>query len=116
MATLIARITKDKVQAGALAKLLERQYGEGCVTVSKESRPARSRAERLAVAEGQVDEAKTEVEALRDELQEWYDNLPEAFQNGSKGEALKEAIDQLESISSALEECDWSVEFPGMYG
>ena len=38
-------------------------------------------------------------EALKDELQEWYDNLPENFQNGSKGESLQEAIDALESAN-----------------
>ena len=31
-----------------------------------------------------VDNAKSELESLRDELQGWFDNLPESFQNGSK--------------------------------
>ena len=39
------------------------------------------------------------VGELRDELQEWYDNLPESFQNGSKGEQLQEAITGLEEAA-----------------
>lgn len=45
---------------------------------------------------GAVSDAFSEIESLKDELQEWYDNLPEQFQNGSKGEALQEAIGGLE--------------------
>lgn len=44
-----------------------------------------------------VSEAFSMAEELKDELQSWYDNLPEAFQNGSKGEALQEAIGNLEN-------------------
>src|SRR5438477_8413 len=43
-----------------------------------------------------VDDAQADLEALRDELQDWYDNLPENFQAGDKGDQLQEAIDQLE--------------------
>lgn len=46
-----------------------------------------------------LSEAFGEFESLRDELQEWYDNLPESFQNGSKGDALQEAVSQLEDLS-----------------
>lgn len=46
-----------------------------------------------AVANGLSD-----LETLRDELQEWYDNLPESFQNGSKGDTLQEAIDALSEV------------------
>lgn len=46
-----------------------------------------------------VSTAFSEIESIKDELQEWYDNLPENFQNGSKGEALQEAISALEGAS-----------------
>ena len=45
---------------------------------------------------GTINDAFTQVEDLKSGLQDWYDNLPENFQNGSKGEALTEAINQLE--------------------
>jgi hypothetical protein len=41
-------------------------------------------------------DAYGEFETLRDELQEWYDNLPEAFQSGDKGDQLQTCIDELE--------------------
>lgn len=57
------------------------------------------------------------MEELRDELQNWYDNLPENLQNGSKADALQTAIDELENIISDLENVEGaSVEFPGMFG
>jgi hypothetical protein len=46
-----------------------------------------------------VNEANGEVDSLKDELQDWYDNLPQGFQDGEKGQNLQEAIDALESIS-----------------
>lgn len=45
-----------------------------------------------------ISEAYNEFSALRDELHDWYDNLPESFQNGDKGNEIQEAIDQLESF------------------
>ncbi len=116
MATLIATVSKDGIQAGALQKLLEARYGEDAVSVVKQAPPARSRAERLSEAESKVEDARSEVESLRDELQDWYDNLPENFQNGSKGDELQTAIDALEELAQALEEGDWSVNFPVMFG
>jgi len=45
-----------------------------------------------------IGDGYSELEGLKDELQEWYDNLPESFQNGSKGEQLQEAIGYLENL------------------
>lgn len=53
---------------------------------------------------GAIEEALSIAEELRDELQDWYDNLPESFQNGDKGSELQEAIDQMEEAISALED------------
>jgi hypothetical protein len=60
-----------------------------------------------------IDQADSIASELRDELQEWHDNLPEAFQNGSKGDALQEAIGYLDEVAdqpvdvpSCLEEAD----------
>jgi len=56
------------------------------------------------------------VEELKDELQGWFDNLPEQFQSGDKGSELEEAIQQLEELKDGLESLDFSsVVFPGMY-
>jgi hypothetical protein len=44
-------------------------------------------------------DAFSEFDNLKDELQDWYDNLPEAFQTGDKGQQLEEAISNLDNIS-----------------
>lgn len=46
-----------------------------------------------------VSDAFSDAEGLKDELQSWWDNLPENFQNGDKGDALQEAIDALDGVS-----------------
>lgn len=48
-------------------------------------------------------EARETVEGLRDEEQEFYDNMPEGFQNGEKGEAAQAAVSNLEDAIVALE-------------
>jgi len=79
---------------------------------------AESRADRLNEVHQSVEDAMSEVEMLHDELQEWYDNMPENFQNGDRGTTVQEAADAMESIKDkleeAIEEMD-GVEFPGMY-
>jgi hypothetical protein len=48
--------------------------------------------------ESAVQDAFSGMQELKDELQEWYDNLPENFQNGSKGEQLQEAMDAIDGV------------------
>ena len=43
-----------------------------------------------------IDSGVSDLSGLRDELQEWYDNLPENFQSGDKGSQLEEAIGELD--------------------
>lgn len=47
---------------------------------------------------------KADVDTVRDEEQEYYDNMPESFQNGDKGEKAQAAISALEEAVSALED------------
>lgn len=60
-----------------------------------------------------LSEITSALEALRDEEQEAFDNMPESFQDGDRGQAAQEAIDHLESAISAVEgaeaEIDWAV-------
>lgn len=48
--------------------------------------------------EDAVGEAFSEYESLCGELQDWYDNLPESFQNGDRGERLQDATNTLENV------------------
>lgn len=53
-----------------------------------------------------IEDAYCEFETLASELQDWYDNLPEQFQNGEKGDMLQEAIRILEDAQLPdLPEC-----------
>lgn len=47
---------------------------------------------------------QADLEKIKDEEQEAYDNLPESFQDGEKGEKMSEAIDNLDYAFSSLEE------------
>jgi hypothetical protein len=57
--------------------------------------PPRTRTESYDIADA-VSNAFNDAEELKGELESWYDNLPESFQNGSKGEALQEAISAID--------------------
>lgn len=45
-----------------------------------------------------VENALSEAETLRDELQDWLDGMPENMQGGQKAEELEEAISALENV------------------
>lgn len=43
-----------------------------------------------------------ELEALKDEEQEYFDNMPEGFQTGEKGQTAESAISELDTALEAL--------------
>lgn len=59
----------------------------------------------------QIDEAVQELEHIksvfeniRDEEQDYYDNMPESFRNGEKGQNVEQAVTYLDDVISNLEE------------
>ena len=56
-----------------------------------------------ALSNFDLDEIKSELEALRDEEQEYLDNMPESLQQGEKAQVASDAIDQMEGAISHLE-------------
>ena len=75
-----------------------------------------SRAKRLQRALDNISPEKEMIEELRDELQDWLDNMPENLQGGQKAEQLEAAIDELDQIIDTLDEVVMSaVDFPGMF-
>jgi uncharacterized protein YdeI (YjbR/CyaY-like superfamily) len=77
--------------------------------------PNRSRSVRLSEAQSLVDEAKSIVEELQEEMQSWYDGMPENLQGSDKGSQIEECADALGNMVSELEGLDFDIEFPGMY-
>lgn len=53
-----------------------------------------------------IEEIKTDIENVRDEEQDYWDNMPESFQNGEKGERAQASIDALEYVVSDIEDID----------
>ena len=64
----------------------------------------------IAEINDKIEEAKSvligELEEIRDEEQEAFDNMPEGFQNGERGELAQEAINNLEAAIGYLEGMD----------
>ena len=57
----------------------------------------KSRATRLSETLDMTEKI-ADVEQLKEELEEWSENLPENLQSSNKADMLQEAIDNLESI------------------
>ena len=74
-----------------------------------------SRSDRFEEAKTLVSDARGQMETLRDELQEWRDNMPENLQDSAKAGELDEAIQALEDVIGQLEEAENAdVTFPSM--
>ena len=48
---------------------------------------------------GMMDNIRQAIEDIKDEEQEYHDNMPEAFQQGEKGDAAQTAIDALDNAA-----------------
>ena len=61
---------------------------------------------RLAIAAvlAKLDDCANDVASIYEEEQEYYDNMPESFQNGDKGSTVQEALDALEAAQNVITE------------
>lgn len=66
------------------------------------------RRKRIAELRSKLEDVQAEVEGLAEEEREYYDNMPESFQSGEKGDVADRAASNLEEavqyIQSALDE------------
>lgn len=62
------------------------------------------RRKRISALWDKLDEIKTEIEAIMEEEQDSYDNLPESLQQSERGEKMESAIDNLESAASSIDD------------
>lgn len=58
---------------------------------------------------GQIEDIRSQVEALRDEEQEYYDNMPESLQGADKGSTVQAAIDAMEEAVTGLEQAEQQI-------
>jgi ribosome recycling factor len=72
------------------------------------------RRKEIAKAHAMIDEAKSILEAARDEEQEFFENMPENMQEGEKGSAAENAVQSLEEaidgLETAMGNCDAATE------
>ena len=116
MANYKITLMVDAAKRASVEKKLRIAFGEEVPIHSVEKlKTAESRADRLSEAEGLADDARQLVEELQDEMEQWYDSIPENLQQGSKAQEVEEARDALDSLKGELEGLSWDVSFPGMF-
>lgn len=116
MANYEITLTVEAARKESVEKALVKAFGKEVPLYSVEKlKSAESRSDRLAEAEGSVEDAKNVVSELKDEMQNWLDSIPENLQQGSKASEVQEALDALESLESDLENVQFDVNFPGMF-
>jgi seryl-tRNA synthetase len=62
--------------------------------------------QRLTELAAEISDLRDTVENIRDEEQEYYDNMPESIQSGERGQNAEAAISELDDALSALEDFD----------
>jgi hypothetical protein len=62
--------------------------------------------DKLRTAQQAIADISGDIEAIRDEEQDKYDNMPESLQSGDKGERMNEGIEHLTSLLDAIESFD----------
>ena len=117
MPSYTIKMTVDAARIDSVKKALKSAFGDKEIYAVEKNETPTSRAARLSEAEGQVDDARSTVEELKDEMESWRDSIPENLQGGEKYSAVEECIGNLEEIQNALESVEFgSVDFPSMMG
>ena len=70
----------------------------------------KERRKRLQKVFDMIDEAWQIISDVKDEEQESYENLPENFQHGEKGEEMKGYIEMLDEVDGYLDDAKSVVE------
>lgn len=63
----------------------------------------KDRRKSLTRIQGQLNALRTELDALRDEEQDYYDAMPESIQAGAKGDEAQTAIDTMTEAGDGIE-------------
>lgn len=66
--------------------------------------------DRLDTLKGLADEIRSDLEAIKDEEREAFENLSESFQGSDRGQAMEAAADALEEAVGALDEIGGNVD------
>lgn len=66
----------------------------------------KERRKKLGEAFEKIGEVKDILDEVRDEEQDAYDNLPESFQNGERGEEMQGYIEMIDEAYGYLEDAE----------
>lgn len=69
----------------------------------------KNRRQQLSEKNDKLEEIKADIEMLRDEEQDYHDNMPESLQSGGKGQQAEEAIYEMDSAILGIEEAISSI-------
>jgi K+/H+ antiporter YhaU regulatory subunit KhtT len=58
----------------------------------------------VANAKEKLEELQSDIESIRDEESDCYENLPEGIMYSERGEAMEQAVDNLDNAASSIEE------------
>lgn len=58
----------------------------------------------------QLEELKAEVERIREEEEEYFENMPESIQYGEKGELAGASIEELDNAYSSIDDAMQALE------
>jgi len=64
----------------------------------------KARRKAIETISDKLTELQEDLQAIREEEEEAYDNLPEGIQDSERGEAMQEAMDNLESAESSIQD------------
>lgn len=64
----------------------------------------KARRKQLAELASELEAIGTALEALRDEEQDYYDNMPESLQDGERGQKAYDAIDAIDNAVNGVAE------------
>ena len=64
----------------------------------------KERRKRIESLQDQIAEIQADLQWLKEEEEEAYDNLPDGIRDGERGDAMQEAIDAMENADNALQE------------
>jgi flagellar biosynthesis chaperone FliJ len=62
------------------------------------------RRKKISKIEDQLEELKQSLDSILEDEKEYYDNMPESFQDGQKGDTAQISIDSLETAISNIED------------
>jgi DNA repair exonuclease SbcCD ATPase subunit len=66
--------------------------------------------EQIEELKGKLADVQSQLETIRDEEQDYFDNMPEGLQAGEKGDKATEAIDNIDSAINETEVAQDSLE------